>query len=139
VTDHADFWVVVATISPIAIATNLLTLGQVMVRKNALRRDTGERTVTAYLRQGHMFWVAVNLAACLVLIGLALQSLWSHDDAVPGWFAILLLLAMLVELCILAVCTESILARARRLQTESKKRGRAATTAKMVPGEYQRQ
>jgi heme A synthase len=112
---HADFWVAIATISPIAIATNLLTFGQVMVRKSTLRRDSDEEPstawlrFTAWLRHWHMLWVYLNLAACLALIGLALQSLWSKGDAVPGWLAIALLLAMLVELCILAVCSASIL------------------------------
>jgi hypothetical protein len=120
VADHADFWVAVGTISPIAIATNLLTFGQVIVRKSVLRRAPDERRKpTAYLRSWHLFWVALNLAACLVLIGMALASLWSHDDVVSGWVAGVLLLGMLVELCILPVCTESILNRARQQEAEA--------------------
>jgi hypothetical protein len=49
------------------------------------------------------------------LIYLALRSLWYDRDAASGWVAIPIMLAMLVELCILPVCTESILLRARPL------------------------
>ena len=84
------------------------------MRKSALSRTPDEpRKFTAFLRSWHLFWVALNLAACLVLIGMALISLWSRDDVVYGWVAGVLLLAMLVELCILPVCTESILNRAK--------------------------
>jgi cell division protein FtsW (lipid II flippase) len=121
VADHTDFWVAVATISPIAIATNLLTFGQVIVRKSALRRAPDEpRKFTAFLRSWHLFWVALNLAACLALIAMALMSLWSRDDFVSGWVAGVLLLGMLVELCILPVCTESILNRAKRQEAEAR-------------------
>ena len=115
---HTDFWVAIATISPIAIATNLLTIGRVMTRRDALSRqahETGWSHWTAYLRPWHPLWVALNLAACLALIGLALQSLWSNSDAVAGWLAILLLMAMLVELCILALCSASIIDRTKHL------------------------
>jgi hypothetical protein len=121
VADHTDFWVAVATISPIAIATNLLTFGQVIVRKSALRRAPDEpRKFTAFLRSWHLFWVALNLAACLTLIAMALMSLWSRDDFVSGWVAGVLLLGMLVELCILPVCTESILNRAKSQEAEAR-------------------
>ncbi|HEY2551981.1 MAG TPA: hypothetical protein VGI64_15545 [Streptosporangiaceae bacterium] len=124
--DHTDFWAAVGTISPIAIATNLLTFGQVVVRKSALPRLTNEpKKLTAYLRSWHLFWVALNLAACLVLIGMALASLWSGHDVVSGWVAGVLLLAMLVELCILPVCTESILRRAGHQEAEARARARA--------------
>ena len=113
VTEHVDFWMAVATISPLAIATNLLTVGQVVIHKYSLSQDVGERSFTSWLRVHHLWWVGLNLTACLVLIGLALASMWSHDDAAPGWLVILLLLAMLVELCVLSVCTESVLDRAR--------------------------
>jgi hypothetical protein len=120
VAGHADFWVAVATISPIAIATNLLSLGQISVRKIALPRDQDEDSFTSWLRARHIRWVLINLAACLVLIGFALRSLWSGSDAVPGWVAIALLLAMLIELCILAVCTASIFDRFRGFQDARK-------------------
>jgi hypothetical protein len=53
--------------------------------------------------------VILNLAASLSSIGLALQSLWFGSDAITGWLAVLLLMALLVEPCILAVCSASIL------------------------------
>jgi hypothetical protein len=40
---HTDFWVATATISPIAIATNLLTVGPVVIRQKDLRRKPHEK------------------------------------------------------------------------------------------------
>jgi hypothetical protein len=108
---HTDFWVAVATISPIAIATNLLTVGKVIVHKDLLPRDDGETSWTSWLRERHLYWVGMNLGLCVVLIGFGLSSLWLGTDKMNGWLAITLLMIMLVELCILPICTEFILLR----------------------------
>jgi hypothetical protein len=109
VANHANFWVAVTTIGPIAIATNLLSLGPVVVAKDVLPRKAGETSFTSWLRSLHLVWVATDLVVCLLLIELALQSLWSGSDAAPEWVAIGLLQLMLVVLCILAICSASIL------------------------------
>ena len=118
---HTEFWVAVATISPLAIATNLITLGPVMANREAIPRGfdvsgKNEDSFSSWLRSGHLWCVGIDLAVCLALIYLALQSLWSGRDEVPGSAAMVLLIAMLVLLCILPICSEGILARGSRLR-----------------------
>jgi hypothetical protein len=110
---HTDFWVVVATIAPIAIAINIVIFSQAVSKRELLHRD-GDRGFTARLRSLHLMFVVLNLLACLALILLSLISLWRTTDEVNGWVAITLLLAMLVELFAVAICSDSLAARAER-------------------------
>ncbi len=107
--DHADFWVVVGTVAPIAIAADVLLIGQSIPLMPHLPRRADETSFTSWLRQYHLWFIGADLAGCLVVIGLVLYALWNGDSAPwSAWLASGLLFAVLVALCILAVCTATI-------------------------------
>jgi hypothetical protein len=104
--DHADFWVVIGTVAPIAIAADVFIIGQSIPLMPHLPRRPDEDSFTSWLRQYHLWFIGADLAGCLAVIGIGLYALWNGDNALwSAWLASCLLFAVLVVLCILAVCT----------------------------------
>jgi hypothetical protein len=130
-TGHTDFWVVIGTVAPIAIATNVITFGQAVTHRAAADR-AGEQTVTSWLRSKHLYFVMLNLGGCLYLLFVALQSLYWGHDVVNGWFAIGLLFALILELFVLAVCAEALIQRAKRLERADRPRSTRRSPTRVV-------
>lgn len=109
---HEPFWTLIGTVAPIIALANVVSFSQAMDAKARLppqKNDfsTPGQAIFSLARLGHPYFVILCFLSSGALIIISVTSLWLKEDALPGFWIIVMLAATLILLFILAACSAS--------------------------------
>jgi peptidoglycan/LPS O-acetylase OafA/YrhL len=109
---HEPFWTLIGTVAPIIALANVVSFGQAMDAKARLSPQETDfstlgKAIFSLARLGHPYFVILCFLSSGALIMISATSLWLKEDALPGFWVIVMLAATLILLFILAVCSAS--------------------------------
>jgi peptidoglycan/LPS O-acetylase OafA/YrhL len=109
---HEPFWTLIGTVAPIIALANVVSFGQAMDAKARLSPQENDfstlgKAIFSLARLGHPYFVILCFLSSGALIMISATSLWLKEDALPGFWIIVMLAATLILLFILAVCSAS--------------------------------
>lgn len=102
----------IGTVAPIIALANVVSFGQAMDAKARLSPQENDfstlgKAIFSLARLGHPYFVILCFLSSGALIIISATSLWSKEDALSGFWTIVMLAATLILLFILAVCSAS--------------------------------